>query len=245
MDAVHMGWALATGDFWRLWAAALVVMVISGFAGPAVIVVGPPLAAGLFYVLGRRMDGHAVEIGKVFNGFSQRFTQSFVAGLVPYGAGLLAGLLWLPVHLMLMFGTFGFAAASDGGAAHGRVAPLVMLPMFCADFGVFGLLALASLVVRLFFIFAQCAVWDHPESGWAAAKASARLVRDNLGSAIGLVALFLLIGVAGSVAGMLACCIGVYFTMPIVELWYSATVLYLYRSWTGRAAGDAAAARTA
>ena len=229
IEAIQMARNLICVDFWPLWVCALLAMMIPAFAGPLAIVVGPPMAAGLFYVLGMRISGQKVEIGKVFEGFSQRFKQSFMAGLVPYGAGLAAGLLWVPVHLAIIFGMFGLTAATDE-----RNAPVVFFPLLCVDFMIFGVLTLAALVVRLFFIFAQCAVWDHPESGWEAAKRSARMVWGNLGSVIGLLVLFWLIGVAGTLVGLAACCIGVYFTMPVVDLWYSATVLHLYRSWTGR-----------
>jgi hypothetical protein len=51
---------------------------------------------------------------------------------------------------------------------------------------------------------------------------------------VGLALLFWLINMGAAFAGYIACCIGIWFTMPIVMLWWHATVLYLYRSWSGR-----------
>lgn len=229
LDAVGMAWRLMMSDFWRLWVAALLVWVISAAAGPAAIVVGPPLTAGLFYVLSRRLQGTEVDVAQVFQGFSQRLKESVIAGLVPWIVQFAAVIIWLPVHLVLILG----GVALTGELQH-DAGPLPFLAAFCCDFVVYGFLMLAALVVRMFFTFAQCAVWDRPGAGWEAAKDSYRLVRDHFGSVLGLWALFLLLFLAGGVAGYLACFVGMFFTLPLVELWYAASVLYLYRSWTGR-----------
>jgi hypothetical protein len=232
VEAMGQGWDLMKTDFWPLWVTAFLAVILPGFARLAAIVVGPPLAAGLFLVLSRRMDGQKSEIGDVFKGFSQRFKESVVAGLVPWGVQIAASILWLPLHLALAFSTMGVTAGTNG-----RAAPMAIPMLFCCDFGFLGLISLAALAVRMFFIFAQCAVWDMPGRGWEAAKFSVRMVWDNLGSVIGLWLLFLLIWSAAGIVGAAACCIGSYFTIPLADLWYSSTVLYLYRSWTGRSLG--------
>jgi uncharacterized membrane protein len=65
-------------------------------------------------------------------------------------------------------------------------------------------------------------------------RVSARLVRGRFWSVLGLTILFVLIGMAANLVGMLACCIGIFFTSPIVMVWEAAAIIYLYRSWTGR-----------
>ncbi len=232
LDAVGMGWRLMMGDFWLLWLVSFIAHLITGFSGPAALVVGPPMAAGVFYVLGRRMRGERVEVGQVFQGFSQRFKQSFIAGLMPYGVQIIAPMIWLPFHIVLVFAAMGGTAAASENEAAGLV---VFFSALCMDFAIYGVLMLVVLVTKMFFTFAQCAVWDHPESGWEAAKFSVRLVCDHLGSVIGLFLLFALIWILGMVGGYAACCVGLFFTMPLVSLWYSATLICLYRSWTGQA----------
>jgi len=229
MDAVGLGWRLLKSDFWTLWLVSLLVLAIQGFAGPAAIVVGPPMVAGMFYVLSRRAEGGQVEVGMVFEGFSHRFKQSFFAYLLPFGIGFGAVLVWVPIHLATVFGAIGAGASGSDKAAAGALVAAIAL-----DVVAYVVLVLGAAVVWLFFIFAQCAVWDRPDSGWEAAKESARLVWRNFWSVVGLLLLFWAISLAGSLLGMAACCIGIWFTMPIVMLWWHATVLYLYRSWSGR-----------
>jgi hypothetical protein len=230
IEAMSRGWALATGDFWMLWAAAFLAWALPAVAGPGAIVVGPPMAAGLFYVLALRMQGRPVRVGQVFEGFTQRFKPSVIAGLVPYGAHLAAGIIWVPIHIVLVFTAVGLSEAVDQ-----REPPWLMFPVLLIDFAIIGVLVLAAMAVRMFFIFAQCAVWDMPESGWSAAKFSVRTVRDHLWPVLGLWGLFALVGMCGALLGYICGCgLGLFFTMPMVDLWYSSSVLHLYRSWTGK-----------
>ena len=92
-----------------------------------------------------------------------------------------------------------------------------------------------AMIVRLFFTFALLAIWDTPTSGGDAIRASYRLVKDHFWSVVGLSLLFALIVVGAAIAGLLACCVGLYFTLPIVSIWYTGALIYLYRSWTGQA----------
>jgi uncharacterized membrane protein len=90
------------------------------------------------------------------------------------------------------------------------------------------------MVVGLLFMFSFVAVWDYPGSGWEAVKASVRVAKDHLLSLFGLALLFLVIGLGAYLAGLIACCVGIFFTMPVCMLWFSATIIYLYRAWTGQ-----------
>lgn len=226
IDAMSLGWQLVKSDFWLLWIIALVAMVMQALSGPGAIVVAPVTMAGLFYVLMRRMDGHKVEFVELFEGFRQRFVPSFVAGLIPVAAQILPILIWLPMHLTIVFGSMAVI-----GHRPGPEAPLVIMPLFCLEWVVLCVLILVSLVVYMFFIFAQCAVWDLPQSGWEAAKRSARMVRSHLASVVGLMVLFWLAGMGFAFVGYCTLCIGFIFLMPLWHIWYAATVLYLYRSW--------------
>jgi len=236
IEAMGMGWRLVMSDFWRLWVVALVQMLILMGANyvlgiVAVVLILPPLAAGMFYVVSRRIDGHPAEVGDLFKGFQDRFGESVVGFLPVAGASLVFGMLLVFVILAAVLGGIGLAAAAE----HNEELAVLLVVVDA----VLALLVLAVILVilklfALFFIFLFPAVWDHPESGWAAAKASVRLVREHFWSVIGLVLLFWLLGQAAGLVGVLACCIGVLFTGPFVAIWQMATVTYLYRSWTGR-----------
>jgi uncharacterized membrane protein len=103
-----------------------------------------------------------------------------------------------------------------------------------------GCLLVALALLHLFFTFMPAAVWDHPGAGWDAAKTAVRLVRAHLISVLAFALLFGLAGVGAVVVGLLTCGLGLIFLLPAIEVWRYATLVYLYRSWTGRE-GDAAA----
>jgi len=234
LDAAGLGWRLLMSDFWRLWLAALVMTAVASAVGcfglPAAILVQPPLAAGLFYVIRRRIDGGRAKVGDLFAGFKERFGES-VVGYLPVSLGsIVFGMVIGLATWLLMMACFGVAAAAEGDdeavavVAAAGVVTFLMIEFF---------LILALSIFCLFFFFVPLAVWDHPGSGWEAAKASARLVRDHFLSMLGLLALFWLISAAANLVGMLACCVGWIITVPAVMVWFYATLVYLYRSWTG------------
>lgn len=235
LDAMGMGWRLLTGDFWRLWVVAFVFMVVmmgaNMFGIVSSVLVMPPLVAGLFYVVARRIDGGPAEVGDLFVGFKHRFGQS-VVGMLPLTlGGVVFGVLVGLVTAVLLVVGFGIGIAAEGeDEVIAAVVIVGILLLLAAEF----LLMVALLVYTLFFRFVPAAVWDHPESGWAAAKASVRLAREHFFPMVGLLVLFWLVATAAELLGMLACCVGVLFTVPVVVVWYVATLVYLYRGWTGR-----------
>jgi hypothetical protein len=244
MDAVRMGWRLMMADFWPVWVVGLVayailaaIGVVGGvigivpILGPIVngciqlaagIFVQPPIMAGLFYAIRNCIDGSPAQAGEVFEGFRQRYWQSVVAMLLPniiacVAAVLIGGIVAGAVII-------GEEAGSDEEIAVAvGIALAIVIP-----------LAIILCLVMLLFLFSLLAVWDHPESGWQAMKDSVRLVKAHYWSCIGLALLFVVLSVAAGLAGFIACCVGVFFTMPVLMVWWSATLIYLYRSWTGQ-----------
>ncbi len=228
VEAMRQGWRLMRSDFWPLWVVGLVSMLVPGISGPAIIVVGPPILAGLYYVLARRMAGKPVETGLIFQGFTQVFKPSVIAGLVPFGVAMATMFIWLPIHFAIIFGML----ARTGSQSHPPLAQ-ILVPI-AIDFAVLIVLLLVSGVVRLFFIFAQCAVWNMRQSGWEAAKFSVRLVIDNLGPIVKMVLLFALVVFVINIIGIATCGVGSILLVPAFEVWWGITILTLYRSWTGR-----------
>ncbi|HUX02470.1 MAG: hypothetical protein WBD63_03995 [Phycisphaerae bacterium] len=233
MDALSMGWQLLKGDFWNLWLVGLLfyaLMVASSGVPFGYVLAGPPLMAGLFYVIARRIDGRPAAVAEIFEGFRQRFGQSIVAMLPLMLAGAASGLVVVPIILM------GVLAGAAGGAAADseEIFGLIFGGTMCLTYAAFLVLIVGVAVFGWFFTFAPLAVWTHPESGWEAAKISMRLVWRNLWSVVGFHLLFWLIGCAGALAGYLTCCVGFLFVVPALVVWYYASVAYLYRSWTGQ-----------
>jgi len=185
--------------------------------------VQPQLGAGLFYAVRRRIDGAPAQVGDVFEGFRQRYWQSLVAMLLPLGVGLVGGLLIAGIVLGAVF-----IASESGGGDEEMIITMVVA-------GVIALPVLIALgLVSLLFIFSLLTVWDHPESGWEALKDSVRVVKAHYLSSLGFGLLFALIGMGAYLAGAIACCVGMFFTIPLVMIWFSAASIYLYRAWTGQ-----------
>ena len=246
MEATRMGWRLLMSDFWPLWTVALVEMVVligaSMFGLVATIVVVPPLVAGLFYVVARRIDGGPAEVGDLFAGFQKRFGQSVVGFLPVSIAAAVFGMLVGAVISVAVF--ICMAVAQEGRGDEEFVIATVIIGIL-AVLAIGAILFIAVQIFFLFFTFVLPAVWDHPDSGWAAAKDSMHLVRQHFLSVVGLALLFMVIGVAAQLVGTAACCVGTFFTGPLVTVWQTATIVYLYRSWTGRPLVQAAASGTA
>ena len=239
MDAVRMGWALLRGDFWPVWVLGLVVYAIQAGCGifgaiPYIggcislvlaIFVQAPLTAGLFFAIRRRIDGAPAQVNDVFEGFRQRYWQSVVA-MLPQ---IIVATVWVIVTggivLVLLLGQGVFTH----DLSHQEILVAVLTSVAVAV-----PLLIAMGLVMLLFLFSFLAVWDHPESGWSAVKDSVRVVRGHYLATLGLALLFGLISFAAMLVGLIACCVGIFFTMPAVMVWYSATMIYLYRAWTGR-----------
>jgi len=235
MDALGHGWALLRSDFWPLWTVGLVMLAIEMACGlpgaiPYIggcislaisIFVVPPLAAGLFLAVRRRIDGARADVNTLFDGFRQRYWQSVVAMLLPTLLGLAAGVLIVGMVIAI-------AAISENADEEVAIVLAVIL-------GFLALVVLIGVMVfSLFFTFSLLYVWEYPQSGWEAAKASMRLVKQNFWSVFGYALLCGLIGLGAYIAGALACCVGVFFTMPAAAVWLAASTVYLYRSWTGQ-----------
>ena len=236
MEALGMGWRLVMTDFWPIWLVGLVAFAIQmgcGLPGAipyigaciqlaVAIFVQPPLIAGLFYAVRNSIDGSPAQVGEVFEGFRQRYWQSVVTIILPLVVGF--------VGTLLIGGIIAGAVVigdEAGGDEEAIVAVLLSLIIVIP-------LLIVMFLVGLLFMFSLVAVWDHPESGWEAVKDSVRIVKAHLMSCVGYAILCGLIGLAAYLLGAIACCVGVFFTMPFVTVWFSASTIYLYRSWTGQ-----------
>ena len=248
IDAMRMGWRLLMADFWMLWLLAFVKGAVELGVGLATCclcclapIVGffvePPLMAGLFRGVARRVDGDPVNVGDLFAAFSVCYWPSVLAGLPVVAIDGLAAIIQnvgqncirIPIQIAAPL-------AEEMGASDEETA--VVLVGIIAVGGLLAVLATAVVfalaAARFFFQFALLAVWDSPESGVEALKTAVRFVRTRFWSVIGLAVLFILLEIAAGLVGLLACVVGIFITVPAVTVWYYITMVYLYRSWTGQ-----------
>ena len=230
IDAYRLGWRFLKKDFWQHWLLAFVCMLLlmaSWFVPFGPFIAGPPLAAGFMYVLMQRIDGRASGVGGLFEGFKQRFAQSIVSLLPVLIVWFVLTIIYLAAYFVLVFPIL-MSAGPDHSPDMQKY-----LSVFIPFMVVANISGIVVSVFYLFFVFAPLAVWEYPQSGWEAAKASVRMVRDRIWSVLGFGVLGWLIGWLFSL-GIIACCIGIFFTAPISMLWFGSALVYLYRSWTGR-----------
>jgi hypothetical protein len=237
MDAVRMGWRLLMSDFWMLWLLALVLAAIMmgvGFVScllcclaPVVAFFAtPPLDAGLFKAIKRRVDGAKVDFADLFAAFSPMYLQTVLAGLPAVAIDTVMGMSQTAVRMAIQF------AGPISHEMHWAREEVIIALLVAVGVGL--LVMLALLIVRLFFTFTLLAIWDRQDSGVEALKISMRLVKEHFWSVLGLTLLFVPIGIGAFLVGVLACIVGLLITIPAVTMWYKITLVYLYRSWTGQ-----------
>jgi uncharacterized membrane protein len=237
MECIGMGWDRIKQDLWPIWTVGLVFLGISTglallgfipiigslFRLAGAIFVTAPLQAGLAYATLRTIDGRPAEAGDLFEAFRSRYWQAIVVMLPVWG-------LYLVVVIIVGAGVFAFMLMSRSVSADSRQA-LTFVGI------ALGILAfLIFLVVALFVTsavrFAYIEMWDGPATGWSALMTGLRVAKDNLGPTLGMVILLVLLGIAAALAGMLALCVGLIFTIPFITVWATITHVYAYRSWS-------------
>jgi hypothetical protein len=234
LDAWGQGWDAVTSDFWSVWALGLlfgVIQLVIGLFGiipclggvislVTAVFVTPPLLAGLYFAVNRRLDGGSVEIGDLFAGFRERFGASVVAQLLQtIGTIVLVGLF-----LLYFFGAAALTEAIRREEFRDAAALFTILPAAL-------LLVLVLFVFNLLFTFIQVAVWDCPQSGWSAVMASIRIVAEHPLGMVGFSLIGIVIWVLAFAIGTLLLCVGNLLTVPAAFIWWTASVAAVYRAW--------------
>jgi len=237
MECVSMGWALITQDFWAVWLVGLVMMAISlgvGLFGMlpligSVIQIGvmffvtPPLQAGLAYAMLRKIDGGPAEVGNLFEAFRSRYWPSVLVMLPVMG-------LYLVTIIAVVAGVFVFATMHRSLSTTAQHTATMLGVVLLGVVLLIAILVAAFLTSAVWFAFVE--MWDGPTSGWPAFVAGLRVAKDNLGSTLGLAFMLGLAGAGAVLAGILALCVGLLFTMPFITAWITVAHAYAYRSWS-------------
>ena len=210
---VSRGWELLKNNFGVLFVAALIYNLIEGgialfgiipIIGPLfslanMLVVGP-LMGGLFYVFLQTIRGRPASAGDVFMGFRKAFAQLFLGYLVP---ALLAGLCLIPAGIVAAIFILPIISAHTPANPSTEVLVIIGAAVLIC------LLAVCFLTIN--WVFALPLIMDKQMDFWTAMKTSWKMVRKHWWQVFGLMVLVGLL----NVAGMLACCVGLLFTMPI------------------------------
>jgi uncharacterized membrane protein len=210
---VGRGWDLLKNNFGLLFVAALIYNLIEGgiallgiipIIGPLfslanLLVVGP-LMGGLFYIFLQTIRNQPANVGDVFIGFRKSFAQLFLGYLVP---ALLAGVCLIPAGIVAAICILPVIAShTQANPSAGVLVIIGATVLIC-------LLVVCFLTIN--WVFALPLIMDKQMDFWTAMKTSWKMVRKHWWQVFGL---FVLMGLL-NIAGLLACCVGIFFTMPI------------------------------
>jgi hypothetical protein len=220
-------WNLYKSEFGLIFFTTLVITIAAGAAsgfpyiGPVIgMLLNGVLYGGLYFFYLKLIRGQKAELPDAFEGFKTSLGPLILAGLVTnvliVAAFMIAALpsLFTVVPVLIRY------------AENPEMAPDILLTalgigsvlnlVFCI---------LVVLALYLLWIFAFPLIMDRRMDFWPAMEASRKTVMANLGTMTGL----LLVGILLGLIGVLACCIGIFFTLPI----FYGAVAYAYEDLFG------------
>ncbi|HEX8775710.1 MAG TPA: hypothetical protein VF735_19215 [Pyrinomonadaceae bacterium] len=205
VECLQMGWNMIKGQYW-LFLGITAVGLLIGSVGPMAILLGP-MMCGIYLCLLARYRGEAVSFELLFKGFDY-FMQSLIASLIQVVPVML---LMIPVYVVY-FVMFMSKMQKVGRYPRGRPPDASeFYSIFLLMFGMMLLVVIIATVIGAFFIFTYPLIVDRRLTAIDALRASARAVIGNLGGVMGLMALSVLLGLAG----MLLCYVGAFLVMPV------------------------------
>lgn len=171
-----------------------------------------PMTGGLNYQFIKALRGEAVNAGEVFGGFTKSYKQLVLGHLV---ITLLIGLCMLPFNVIFSAKTAPLAEQLQQAQQHADSAQMqtIMLQYWKAGAAALPILLICMIPLTYLSVnwqFTLPLIIDKQLKFWPAMKASWKKVHQHWFHVFGLTVLVGLL----NVAGCLACCVGLFFTIP-------------------------------
>ncbi|MCI0414403.1 hypothetical protein L0222_16630 [bacterium] len=226
-SCLSRSWALYKREFGLIFVTTLVINIASsaasGFPYVGVLIglaLNGVLFGGLYWFYLKLIRGEKAELADAFAGFQIALVPLMLASavsgiliLVVMGIVALPMLItWIP--LLIRFSKDPNVDPDILLAALG--AGTILNILFCI---------LVATVLYLFWVFAFPLIIDKRMQFWDALEASRKAVMSNFASVFGL----FLVGGLLTVGGLLACCIGVFFVLPV----FFGSIAYAYEDLFG------------
>jgi uncharacterized membrane protein len=224
MGCFSGGWDLLKDNFGVLWVAALVYLVIELAAGMlgyipiiggifslANFVISGALMGGLLYLYVRVNRGEPATVGDMFAGFSKAFGHLFLAVLVQ---GLLCGICLIPVLAVGIAKFMPLITQLKNIQPGTPPSPDLMNDLMAAMGTLLPILLVCAIPVMFLttcWRFTLPVIMDKRVDFWTGMKTSWKMVMKHWWAVFGLLILISLL----NLAGFLACCIGLLFTVPL------------------------------
>jgi hypothetical protein len=200
-EIVGRAWQLVSANLGLVIGSTVVVMVCMVVAGiiPCLgaiigLVVNPVLLGGLYRLLLKLHRQEPAEFGDVFSTFSTSFLPLFLFGLVQ---AVLTFIAILPGYALIFLGTLLGERSEGLGVLISLVGLVVILPV--------------AIYLVVSWLFSTLLIVDHGLDFWPAMELSRKVTARHFFPILGLAILGWLILVAGA----LALCIGLLFTVPL------------------------------
>ena len=221
---IARGWNLVINNMSPLFVGALVYLLIESavgglaglpFIGPlfsiANFICAGPLAGGLFYLFIQVNRGRPAEVGELFSGFRRAFGQLFLGVLVP---GMVVGLCLIPFLVVFVIKFIPLAGQLQHfhpGQTLDPAMTAALKSILFTTLPVALVCAVPATYLSVCWKFTLPLIVDRQMDFGAAMKLSWKKVNRHWWQVFGLVILIGLI----NIAGVLACCVGVLFTLPV------------------------------
>ena len=231
---ISRGWELVKNNFGTLFGSFVVLIVIRIVCGAAVnkvselisateairqiahltslvvlaLVMGP-MMGGLYYVFLRSSRSQPTNIGEVFTGFQKNFKELFLGYLV---VALVLSLCLTPYNIIN--DTKVLPILEQMRHAQPTDMQNLMSQLWSALFSTLPILLISMVPVTYLSVnwqFTLPLIIDKQMPFWTAMKTSWKMVHKHWWQVFGLAVVIGLV----SLAGVLGCCIGVLFTIPI------------------------------
>jgi len=224
LGCIIRGWELVKNNMGVLFVGTLIYMLIEvaigGLSGIPLIgslfsianfIISGPLIGGLFYLFIRAIRNEPAEIGDVFSGFRRAFGQLFLGTLVQ---SLLIGVCLLPfiiLFIVKIYPLMGHFQHLQPGTPPDRETLAALESIFFTTLPVLLVCAIPAVYLSVSWKFTLPLIIDREMDFWTAMKSSRKQVGRYWWHIFGLVVLIGLL----NVAGLLLCCVGVLFTLPV------------------------------
>ena len=218
---ISRGWELLKNNFGLLFTGVLLYLLIEGAVGGlgAIPFIGPlfsianlfiagPLMGGIFYIFIQAIRGQPADVGDVFAGFRKAFVQLFLGTLVP---GLLIGLCMVPFVIVLVIKIFPAIAHVQHAGPNNVEIVAAIKSTLSVSLPVLLICLVPVIYLAVNWRFTLPLIIDRQMDFWSAMGASRKMVSKHWWQVFGLVILVSLV----NVAGLLLCCVGLLFTIPI------------------------------
>jgi hypothetical protein len=204
VECLKEAWELIKPQYWLLFAITIIGIMIGG--ATMYILLGV-MMCGIYICYLNAIDGQKVEIDTLFKNFKYFLPSLFLIIIMIVPAIIVMLVIYVPMIMAAVMGS--------------KLSDSELMTLIFGSLAVEIVVAIIMVCLHTLLMFAFPLIVDRNLSSFGAMKLSAKAVWKNLSGVAGIWVLMFLV----NLVGMMALCIGIYLTIPLVF----ATQLVAYR----------------